>query len=84
MGLFLLNFFMHSMLVAMGTELVQFQTSRGITTVFGGGITGNPRRALRGITATLGAFEGDNQSSPLSFFTGHSGLKATVQIIRKR
>ena len=43
-------------MIAMGAELLQFQTGGGIATVFGRGITGNPRRALGRITAAFRTF----------------------------
>jgi hypothetical protein len=61
-------------LVAVGTELVQFEPSRGVTAVFGGGIAGNTGGALVRIGAALRAFQRDNNANALShnFLGGQS------------
>ena len=42
------------MLVAVGTELFQFQASCRVAAIFAGSIAGNAGRSLVGIAATLG------------------------------
>jgi hypothetical protein len=52
----LLDFLVNRMAVAVGTELLQFQSSRRIAAVFAGGIAGDTGRSLAGIAATFSAF----------------------------
>jgi hypothetical protein len=56
----LFNFFVDGMLIAVGTEFLDFQSAGSITTVFAGGVAGNAGATLIGITAAFRAFYGDD------------------------
>lgn len=51
---------MNGVFVAVGAELFEFQTTRGVAAIFHGGVPGNPRRAFVQVGATFGTFQGDH------------------------
>jgi len=61
---------MRRMLVAVGTELIEFDPSGGVATIFGRGIPRNPWRSLVGISATLSAFQCDYDAN--TFILSHN------------
>lgn len=72
------------MLVAVAAELFQFQPGRCVTAVLSGGVTGDPRRSLVGIGATLGTFQGDNLTDALSHGFLQADLNANIHYFIKR
>ena len=60
------------MLVAVGAKLLQFNPRRGVTAVLGGCVSGNTRRSLGDVGATVGAFQRHNQARPL--LTCHNAI----------
>jgi hypothetical protein len=54
------------MLVAMGAEFFQLNPGSSVTTIFGRGVTGHPRRSLGCVGATLRAFQRDNDPDAFS------------------
>lgn len=60
---------MNRVTVAVATELLDFESSGGIATVFAGGVTGHTLGTFVGIRATFGAFDGDRNAD--AFFACH-------------
>jgi hypothetical protein len=52
-------------LVAVTTKFAQLQPSGGVPTVFHCGVAGNTIRAFGRVSATLGAFQGDDDTNAL-------------------
>ena len=53
--------------VTVRAELFQFQPCCGIATIFHRRVTGNARRSLVGIGATLGTFQRNNNANAFIF-----------------
>ncbi|MFM2303685.1 MAG: hypothetical protein RLZZ135_1095 [Cyanobacteriota bacterium] len=65
-------------LVAVTTELAQLQPSGSVPTVFHGGVTRYTSRAFGSVSATLGAFQGDDNTNAL--FGCHNPYRPNVGI----
>jgi hypothetical protein len=70
----LLDLFVDRVGVAVGTELLEFQTGSGVTTVFHRGIAGDTSRTLVQVSAALHAFQGDDD--PYAFTLSHDSFLA--------
>lgn len=69
---------MHRVLVAVRTELLQFNPVRRITTILGSGVTRNPWRPLVGIRPTLSTFQRDDDTDSLCCHNLARSLKANL------
>jgi len=65
---------MNGVFVAVGAELFEFQTTRGIAAIFHGGVPGNPCRPFVQVGATFGTFQGDHQAHAFAF--SHEGCNS--------
>ena len=74
-SIYLFDFAMDSMLVAVGTELAQLHAGRGVTTVLHGGVARNSRRTLVRIGPALGTFERNYNSYAFTFCHGFTTSK---------
>ncbi len=72
----LFDFFVNGMFVAMGAELLEFQAGCCVATVFCRGVARNPGRSFIGVSATLRAFQRDNNSNTFS----HDVVNLRLQI----
>ena len=61
---------MNRVSVAMGPKLLNFHSASGIATVFGSSVSRYTRRSLIVISATFGAFQGNDNA--YAFFACHS------------
>ena len=75
----LLNLFVSRMLVAVTTEFAQLEPSGGIPAVFHCRVAGYTSRAFSSITATLSAFQGDDNPNALfgchTLYRPNAGIK---------
>ena len=76
----LLNLFMNRVLVAMGTELFQFDPVGGIPTVLGGGVARHSGRSLVRIGAALSTLQRNNDTNALS----HSESSPAESVIKHK
>lgn len=61
----LFDFFVVSVLVAVGAELFEFEPGGGVATVLHGGVTRNTWRTFVGVGATLSTFQRNDDSYAL-------------------
>ena len=66
-----LDFLVNGRLVAVGTELLQFQPFGGVAAVLLSGVTGHTWRPLGGVGPAFGALESDHDPDALVF--SHEG-----------
>lgn len=62
----LFSFFVHRMLIAVSTELLEFQTASRVSTIFRRGVPGDTGRSLAGIRTTFRTLQRNNDSNTLS------------------
>ena len=70
----LLDLFVSSVLITVGTELFQFDPCCGVTPVLFGGVTRDTRRTLIQVRSTFGTFQRNDNSYALIF--SHDGINS--------
>ena len=75
----LFDLFMCRVLVAVTTEFAQLQSSGGVPTIFHSCVAGDASRAFGSITATLSAFQCDDDTNALfgchTLYRPNAGIK---------